>query len=290
MRRQLVLCLILALAAPTVAVFSQTPAITVTRRARAVRPGELVVLTVATRVPAESLAIDAFGRALVPHQAGPGSWRVLVGIDVSTTPGKYPVAIEAGSATATHMLVVAPRTFPTRTLRVDPAFVTPPPEAAERIASEARRLAELWTLASEPLWEGPFVRPVPHAANSAFGTYSVFNGERRGQHGGADFRSPAGTPIRAPNAGRVVLADDLYYSGGTVVIDHGGGLLSLFAHLSRIEAEEGTLVKKGDAVGEVGATGRVTGPHLHWAVRVGGARVDPLSLLAVLGPARPPKR
>jgi murein DD-endopeptidase MepM/ murein hydrolase activator NlpD len=95
--------------------------------------------------------------------------------------------------------------------------------------------------------------------------------------------SPAGTPIRAPNAGRVVVARGLYFSGNTVLIDHGLGLFSLLAHLSDFDVQEGDQISPGQIVGRVGATGRVTGPHLHWAVRANGARVDPLSLLDVLG-------
>ena len=129
------------------------------------------------------------------------------------------------------------------------------------------------------------MRPVPDEANSSFGTRSIYNGEARSPHGGTDFLSPTGRPIKAPNAGRVVLAGQLYFTGGTVVIDHGLGVFSLFAHLSAVGVSEGDVVKTGDVVGEVGATGRVTGPHLHWTARVGGARVDPLSLLAVMGSA-----
>ena len=106
---------------------------------------------------------------------------------------------------------------------------------------------------------------------------------RRNPHGGADFLSPAGTPIRAPNAGRIAVARSLYFSGNTVIIDHGLGLFSTLAHLSAIDVHEGELVAPGQRIGLVGATGRVTGPHLHWAVRAADARVDPLSLLAVLG-------
>jgi len=124
---------------------------------------------------------------------------------------------------------------------------------------------------------------VPDQANSIFGTRSIFNGVRRSPHSGTDFLSPAGTPIQAPNGGRVVLARNLYFTGNTLVIDHGLGLLSLFAHLSAFSVQEGDVVSTGQIVGNVGATGRVTGPHLHWAVRANGSRVDALSLLAVLG-------
>jgi murein DD-endopeptidase MepM/ murein hydrolase activator NlpD len=214
---------------------------------------------------------------------------VVVGIDLETKPGRYDVAIVVGAAgtnRVTHLLTVRPKTFPTRRLTVDAAFVTPSPEATARIKDEADRLNRVWASSSAtPLWSGPFVRPVPDAANSAFGSRSVFNGEPRSPHGGADFSSAAGTPIRSPNAGRVVLAGDLYFTGNTVVIDHGAGLLSLFAHLRTITVRESDPVATGAVVGEVGATGRVTGPHLHWAVRLNGARVDPISLLSVLGEA-----
>ena len=152
-------------------------------------------------------------------------------------------------------------------------------------ALEAKLLEETWRSSSaERLWSDAFVRPVPQPANSAFGTRSVFNGQPRNAHGGADFLSPAGTPILAPNAGRVVVARPLYFSGNTVVIDHGLGLFSTLAHLSAFEVHEGDRVTAGQRLGLVGATGRVTGPHLHWAVRASGARVDPLSVLSLLGP------
>ena len=262
------------------------PAIAVTAAARAVQPGELVVLTIRTTSPATAVTARAFKAELLPFAIDATTWRVLVGIDLAVAPGSYEVSIEAepDARRAIHRLVVKPRRFPTRTLTVDPAFVTPPPEATERIEREARELGQIWAAsAGTRLWEGRFVRPVPDPANSAFGTHSVFNGQPRSQHSGADFRSAAGQPIQAPNAGRVVLADDRYFSGNTVVIDHGLGLFSLFAHLSAIDVRAGDAVKTGEIIGKVGATGRVTGPHLHWSVRASGARVDPLSLLASLG-------
>jgi murein DD-endopeptidase MepM/ murein hydrolase activator NlpD len=215
-------------------------------------------------------------------------WRALVGIDLDVKPGTYPVAVTAGAVHATHDLVVVKRVFRTRRLTVNEAFVTPPASEEERIAREARLLDAVWkSPAPTRLWSEPFVRPVPGAANSAFGTRSVFNGKPRNAHGGADFLSGTGTPIHAPNAGRVVVARDLYYSGNTVVIDHGLGLFSMLAHMSAIQVHEGDSVTANQVVGLVGATGRVTGPHLHWAVRAGNARVDPLSLLQLLGSSPP---
>ena len=252
--------------------------------ARSIRPGELVVLTVVPPAGSDSVQIRAFDRDVPAFRTGDRTWEALVGIDLDVHPGTYAVRVSAGAARGVQELVVEKRGFPTRRLKVDEAFVTPPPSEQARIEREAALLAATWKAPSpERLWSGPFVRPVAEPANSAFGTRSIFNGKPRNAHGGADFLSPAGTPVHSPNAGRVVIARSLYFSGNTVIIDHGLGLFSMLAHLSAIDVREGERVTAGHVVGKVGATGRVTGPHLHWAVRAGGARVDPLSVLDALG-------
>ena len=264
------------------------PALTIAAAARSMQPGEVVVLTVSGVAPGASVRARAFDRSLTPFQDEAKGWQVLVGIDLETKPGTYPVTIEAGpagtSVRSTYRLVVSSKAFRTRELKVDNAFVNPPASAQERIAQDRRDLDQCWQNAAPTrLWAGAFVRPVPHEANSAFGSRSVFNGQARSPHTGADFLSPAGTPILAPGGGRIALAKDLYFSGNSVVIDHGLGLFSLVAHLSAISVKTGDTVAAGEVVGKVGATGRVTGPHLHWTVLLNSARVDPLSLLSVLG-------
>jgi murein DD-endopeptidase MepM/ murein hydrolase activator NlpD len=249
------------------------------------QPGEVVALSIASVAADDQITVRAFGRDVPAYRVSDHEWRAVLGIDLDVKPGAYQITVHANGsqpATSTQTIDVRPRVFRTRRLTVDPAFVTPPPEEEARIEREAKLLAETWAGGTAaPLWSSPFVRPVPHEANSAFGTRSVVNGTPRNAHGGADFLSPAGTPVHAPNAGIVAVARPLYFSGNTVVIDHGAGVFSMLAHFSRIDVKEGDHVAAGDLVGLVGATGRVTGPHLHWAVRAAGARVDPLSLLAV---------
>jgi len=252
--------------------------------ARATAPGELVVVTIDAPANVAEVHVRAFNRDVPAYRDADQQWRALVGIDLDVKPATYPIVVHAAGAQATYDLVVAPKTFRTRRLTVDPDFVTPPPSAAERIANEAAFMRTVWqSSARERLWTAPFSSPVRETANSAFGTRSVFNGRLRSAHGGADFPSAAGTPVHAPNAGRILVARDLYFSGNTVVIDHGLDLFSMLAHLSAFDVREGDRVGAGDVVGRVGATGRVTGPHLHWAVRITGSRVDPISLLAVIG-------
>ena len=269
-----------------VIIAAQAPApIQVSARSRTLQPGELVVLSIELNEAVDRIDVRAFDRDVVAYRDGDRTWRALVGIDLDVKPGTYPVTVEAdGAPPATYDLLVKARVFRTRRLTVDEAFVTPPASEQGRIDRDAALLAGVWSAPSAGrLWTGAFVRPVPHEANSAFGTRSIFNGRPRNAHGGADFLSPGGTPIHAPNAGRIAVARELYFSGNTVIIDHGLGLFSMLAHLSAIEVHEGDRVTAGQRLGLVGATGRVTGPHLHWAVRAGGARIDPLSLLALLG-------
>ena len=261
--------------------------VTVSAAARSIQPGELVVLTITAPAEINALQVRAFGREFPAFSVDTRTWRALVGIDLLVEPGVYPAAIDGKSGAQTfrtkYELKVEPRRFPVRKLTVDDAFVNPPKATLDRIKREAAELQRLLKQTTpERLWAGAFVRPVPGAANSVFGTRSIFNGQPRDPHSGADLLSPAGTPIHAPAGGRIILARDLYFTGNTVLIDHGLGLLSLLAHMSVLKVHEGDTVTAGQIVGEVGATGRVTGPHLHWAVRVGGARVDPLSVLALV--------
>ena len=187
-----------------------------------------------------------------------------------------------------HPLTVEPKAFAERHLRVDPRFSDPPPSVRPRIAREAARLEAIFSaIGRSDAPDVPLAAPVPQPSSSPFGSRSFFNKLPRGRHNGVDFPSPAGADIHAPGSGRVVLVDDLYFTGNTVVIDHGLGLYTLFAHLERTIAKEGLDVQRGDVVGLVGATGRATGPHLHWSVRLQGARVDPLSLLSL--PSRVPR-
>lgn len=255
-------------------------------RARAMQPGEVVIVSIANGDPAH-LHVRAFNHSIAAYRDGE-AWKAMIGIDLDTKPGAYSVEVESGSGAdivrTTYPLRILPRVFRTRRLTVDEAFVTPPKSEQPRIDREAALLAATWQAsASTRLWTSAFVRPVPQEANSAFGTRSIFNGKPRNAHGGADFLSPAGTAIHSPNAGRIVVARNLYYSGNTVIIDHGLGVFSTLAHLSRIDVHEGDMVAADQTLGLVGATGRVTGPHLHWAVRISDARVDPLSLLDAVG-------
>jgi murein DD-endopeptidase MepM/ murein hydrolase activator NlpD len=157
----------------------------------------------------------------------------------------------------------------------------------EQIARDSALLADVYARSSPRRWSGPFVLPVDGRPSSNFGTRSYYNGQPRSPHAGVDFAGKPGTPIRAANHGRVVVSGPMYFTGNTIVIDYGDRLFSVFAHLSELHAGVGDVVEPTTIVGLVGATGRVTGPHLHWSVRLNGARVDPLALIAATSNAEP---
>lgn len=248
-------------------------------------PGGVGMLVVHGERTLSAVEGTVFERPIHFWPVGGGRWHGLVGVSLEATPGTYDVVVrglgaQGDPALAHTSLVVTAKSFDMRRLRVAQRFVSPPEQEAARIRDDARRLAEVFAGTSARMWRGPFVAPVSGRATSSFGRLTVLNGQPNGRHQGADFRAATGTRITSPNAGRVVLAGNLYFAGNTVVIDHGLGLFSLFAHLSSTSVAVGDLVARGDAIGEAGATGRVTGPHLHWAVRLGSLSVDPLALIA----------
>jgi murein DD-endopeptidase MepM/ murein hydrolase activator NlpD len=152
----------------------------------------------------------------------------------------------------------------------------------ERVNKEAGQLKSLFRVfRDERLWTGTFIRPVEGELSAAFGLRRIINGKRQTPHTGVDFRAEEGTPIWACNSGMVVLVGELFFSGKSVILDHGWGFYSMYFHLSEVLVKEEDRVDKGAILGRVGSTGRSTGPHLHWGIRMNGARVDPISLLNI---------
>jgi murein DD-endopeptidase MepM/ murein hydrolase activator NlpD len=211
-------------------------------------------------------------------------WFALAGVDVEATPGpsKLEINVRTGSESAdlSENIEIHPAHYRTGKLTVSPKFVEPDSEEQKQIAAFDELKAKIFaTSAAEPLWHGNFRAPVRAAPTDSFGVRRMFNGKLASIHKGMDFRAPMGTVVRASNSGVVVLARPLYYEGNCVIIDHGLGLYTLSMHFSHIDVQEGQHVAIGDRLGLSGATGRVTGPHLHWAVRWQGAYLDPARLL-----------
>jgi murein DD-endopeptidase MepM/ murein hydrolase activator NlpD len=171
--------------------------------------------------------------------------------------------------------------FPIERLKLPAPMVDLDPEVARRVEREAAQLQAVFSaIGPERLWRGRFTPPVPGQGHG-FGSRRVINGQPRAPHSGLDFAAERGTPVVASNRGRVALTGEFFFAGRFVVLDHGLGLYTLYYHLDRVDAAEGAVVERGQVIGAVGATGRVTGPHLHWAARLGPARIDPSALLSI---------
>jgi murein DD-endopeptidase MepM/ murein hydrolase activator NlpD len=210
----------------------------------------------------------------------------MIGIDLEKPAGRYEYTISWKDAagqekSCSAAVVVRTGKFPTEHLKVEKQFVQPDPEQQKRAEDDSKKMRAIYdTVTPQPLWKGAFHMPLKEVATGGnFGRRRVLNGVARSPHAGVDFPAPTGTAVFAPQAGKVVLAEDLYYSGNTIVIDHGFGIYTLYAHLSQFVAHAGDSVEAGTEIGKVGATGRVTGPHLHWGLTIDHARVNALQIV-----------
>jgi murein DD-endopeptidase MepM/ murein hydrolase activator NlpD len=212
-------------------------------------------------------------------------YAALFGIDMETPPRarewRVTVTSDDRVRTARGMLEIAARPFRVQRLTVSRAMVELDPETERRAEDESARLRAVYRAVSgERLWRDRFVRPVAgDEPGTGFGARRIINGQPRAPHSGVDFAAPTGTTVVAANRGRVVLTGEFFFPGRLVILDHGLGLHTAYFHLDTVAVTEGQLVVRGQALGTVGMTGRVTGPHLHFAAQVGTARIDPSALL-----------
>lgn len=225
------------------------------------------------------------GRFPMALVTGDGTFQGLLGIDMNTNPGTYKLRVIATDAdqkllTKVFTLRVEKVTFAVQRLTLPRSMVDLDPKTIDRVNKEARLMkAILKSYRDERFWNGAFIRPVEGEITSAFGLRRIINGQARSPHTGVDLQAPEGTPVRACNSGIVVLVDDLFFSGKSVVLDHGWGMYSMYFHFSKTLVHQGDTITTGDIIGLAGSTGRTTGPHLHWGIRLNGARVDPLSII-----------
>lgn len=211
-----------------------------------------------------------------------GEWVALVGIALATKPGAaLRVEMERGDgAVESREVMVARKDYASQHLKVRPGQVELAPEDLARHQRERAHLAGvLRTFAEQAPSTLAMVQPAPGVRSASFGLRRYFNGQARSPHNGMDIAAPTGTPVVAAGAGRVIDIGDYFFSGHTIVLDHGAGLLSLYAHLSAVDARIAQHVAAGTPIGKVGATGRVTGPHLHFSVYLNAAAVDPALFL-----------
>ena len=255
--------------------------------------GAIILLEVSSEFPAQAKATWA-DQSLYFWREG-DSHLALLGVDLRRKASQIPLTVETKQGNGERIGCSTPVTirdgnFVVQKITVQKKFVDLSAEDLERSRRETNQLLRIFRAATAArLWDGSFQLPVKGVQGSgSFGKRRVLNDQPRSPHSGEDFPAPSGTPVRAPQRGRIVLASDLFFSGKTIVLDHGLGLYTFYGHLESMSVDNGQVVKTGEVIGRVGATGRVTGPHLHWAARLNKARVNPLDLLTIVPTAKPP--
>lgn len=260
---------------------------------REVINGNPLLLQIDTRYlnpPISALKINFQKRdyPVYQHPVNPSDFRFgLIAIPYRQTPGSAKLTLTWTNVAGQHFreipFTIVAGNYRTDELKVEPGRVNPSKKNSNRARKEARRVRQIYAGGNTTgLWAGDFQLPMDSKITSSFGNKRLFNGQLKSYHNGVDFRAPVGTPVLAANSGVVKLADNLFYSGNTVIIDHGNLIFTIYAHLSKLEVKTGRPIAKGQRIGLTGATGRVSGPHLHWGVKVNGSAVNPIEFVAVM--------
>ncbi|MEA1890876.1 MAG: peptidoglycan DD-metalloendopeptidase family protein [Pseudomonadota bacterium] len=213
-----------------------------------------------------------------------GQWKGLVGLSLKTLPGDYIVSYKSGNKRKTDSEItikVLPKTYPEQRLKMKlKKYVSPNKEQLARIKKEKIHMGKLFKIWRDTDVSIDLSWPVNGLVSSPFGLKRFFNDQPRNPHSGLDIAAPEGTDIVLPSDGNIIDTGNYYFNGNTVFVDHGQGMISMFNHMSKITAKTGDKLKRGDKIGEVGKTGRVTGPHLHWSLNLNQTRVDPMLFLS----------
>jgi murein DD-endopeptidase MepM/ murein hydrolase activator NlpD len=276
-----ILCLYSSCA--TVLSYDQPEPIVITIVPGILAPGDVARITITPAAQVKSIScIWADQKIAFYHDGAQDALIALLGVDLEEKPGKkrFPATItEQNARVTTKELAVTllPKTFPVQELSLPQSQVNLSPQDQERYERERETLDKMYARGvPERLWRAGFIKPLQGQVISPFGVRRVLNGEPRSPHAGLDLQAAVGTPVAASADGVVAFVGDLFFSGNSVFIDHGMGIFSMYFHLSTCTVQQGEQVIAGQTIGLVGATGRATGPHLHWGIRLNRQRVDPL--------------
>ncbi len=280
--------IVAALAATAAARATATPTLELPRASLV--PGGIFIAPIdapPTRMP----VVTYDGKRVMVLKSGQ-HWITVVGLPLATTPGRASILVQSADAAETPVSFdVLDKKYSIQSLKVAPGKVDLSPEDLARAEKETLRIhAALATYTAQPPATLHLLQPVPGRRSSSYGLRRVFNNEPRNPHTAMDIAAPTGTPIKAAAEGRVLDAANFFYAGNTVIVDHGEGLITMYCHLSEIGVKVGDHLNRGDILGKVGATGRVTGPHLHWAVALNQTLVDPALFLPPENSAAPRPR
>lgn len=286
--KHLLICLTAILPLLYPAPLPANPAVQVSLTPETIRQGDVLLITVKTGPGIHRISGTLFDKTIrFYRKPGRDAYTALAGIDLDADPKRYNLSLSledksGGIIKKDFEIQVASAEFRTQQLTLPKEKVDLDEETLKRVNLEKEEIDKIWDISTaDHLWEGNFIKPVEGVIDDNFGFRRVINGEPRSPHTGIDIDAPEGAPVYAANQGRVVFTGDQFFSGKGLVIDHGLGLLTMYFHLSEILVTAGEDVKKGQIIARVGKTGRATGPHLHWGIRLNGARVNPASMLGL---------
>lgn len=251
-----------------------------------IKQGDILLVTVKANPGAYKISGTFLDKPVYFYaDSNKNSYAALIGIDMNTEPNLYTLSLvlenEKGrKIKKNYKIKVRPTKFGIQRLTLPKEMVELDEETLKRVRSEQEKIGKVWNIFTEEyLWEGNFIAPAEGEVSSNFGLRRIINGEPKNPHKGIDFAAPEGTPVYAPNNGRVVFIDEQFFSGKSLIIDHGFGLFTMYFHLSEILVDNGEDIKRGQLIAKVGKSGRATGPHLHWGMRLNGAWVNPISIV-----------
>jgi hypothetical protein len=247
-----------------------------------ITPGDAFLVKVSDAGEQELPAAFVNGKEIPLTSCGQ---RCLIGIgavSLETKPGRHLIHLQIGEKSIQLPLLVKRAHFPTLFLTLPKEKVFLSPDDLERAEREEERLRSIWMTVTGRLWEGPFLFPLDHSISTAFGAKRVMNRKVTSIHKGVDIRGKEGDGVRASNHGKVVLAEELFFGGNTVILDHGQGIFTMYMHLSSFNVRPDDIVSTGDIIGSVGSTGRSSGPHLHFGAKIRGISVNPVSLVKLM--------
>ncbi|GMR05557.1 MAG: M23 family metallopeptidase [Gammaproteobacteria bacterium] len=244
-------------------------------------PGGVTIVDLGSA--SESRPQARFGSQKIMVIQRDGKWKGLVGLSLKTLPGDYIVSYKTGKKSSSDneiAIKVQPKTYPEQRIKLkQKKYVSPNKEQLARIKKEKKHMGKLFKIWRETDVSVDLSWPVNGRLSSPFGLKRFFNDQPRNPHSGIDIAAPEGTDIVLPSDGNIIDTGNYYFNGNTVFVDHGQGMISMFNHMSKITVKAGNKLKRGDKIGEVGQTGRVTGPHLHWSLNLNQTRVDPMLFL-----------
>jgi murein DD-endopeptidase MepM/ murein hydrolase activator NlpD len=236
-------------------------------------PGGIAIVPIPLQSDAPTASFEGRQVAVIRDDTG---WHAIIGIPLHVEPGPQLLKVQTEGKTLEVPFRVGEKQYRTQHLTIkNERQVSPNPEDLQRIQEETKRSSEALKSFSQTTPPWTLISPVPGVKSDSFGSRRFFNGQPRKPHSGMDIAAAKGTPIVSPAPGRVIEVGDFFFNGNTVFIDHGLGLVTMYCHLDRIDVKRGAQLRSGERIGTVGATGRVTGPHLHWGVSLNGAMIDP---------------